>query len=184
MPPPINTPFVPVIVPTVITASLTTILNLIGTQLVTDTGFPSERVNLVRDWPTVTDMPVGDQDLYVSPREFVIEERDGVNGAGRLETIEHRRIGILIRTRLGTDAYQENTQWFNDATKGHIQLEEVIKNSLHGLTLIDSSNNIVVTEQLKLRGGDPYENAQDPEYGGQILYFDLAYLPPLDRTRL
>ena len=166
--------------PTTLLTSLSPILEAIQSQLMTTTSFPIERVRLVKAWPRSGE-EVGDQDLNVRPLGFIVHEEDGVEGAGRLETIIHRDVGVMIRSRLGVDYLESAQAWLTDPTLGYLPIEEQVIDSLHGFIPVDGSNNILVTQQIKLRSGEAIEAvySDNPEFGGCVLHFEVCYLPPL-----
>jgi len=165
---------------TVLRASLASILKAIQSQLMTFTGFPVERVRISARWPDPL-AAVGDQDLTIRPLGFKVQDKRN----SRLETRVYRRIGVMIRTRLGTDYYESGQSWLTDPTLGHIPLEETVLDAL--LNFIPLDNKFIqnwLSIPLKLVGGeDPERQDEDSGNGVEILMFELEYMPPIDPNK-
>jgi hypothetical protein len=163
-------------------SSLIPILQAIQTQLMSTTSFPLERVNIVATWPKDPQI-VGDQDLLIRPLGFICNLEEGAQGAGRVETLIHRRLAIKVRTRLAYDSEQDQVGWLTDATLGHLQLEEQVLDSLQNFIPMDGSSNWLVAQPLQLVGGDQPEDPEGLDGNGEsVVYFDLAYLPALNQS--
>lgn len=133
---------------TVIRTKLSAILPLIKTQLMATTGFPTERVYISkRDvHPSITQ---GDKYIVVRPRASVTNEAVEI-GAGRVDTRLTRRVAVILRTRLELDQEDVDVSWLTDATYGHLDTEHAIIDSLQDFQVIDTNNNWLVYEPMKL----------------------------------
>jgi hypothetical protein len=146
------------------------------------TGLPKERVRFVADWPEDVVPPLGGQDLSIRVLGFATNDPDG---AGRLETILERQLGIMLRTQMAADYGEYADAWLLDPTFGHVFQEENIFNALQSFIPTDSNGNILVAAPINLVSGEsPERKNEDTGTGKAIYLFRLRYLPPITTTDL
>lgn len=161
------------------------ILLALRTQLMTTTGLPVERCRIVATWPPPDQQPVGDQDLNIRPLGFIVPPLEGPNGAGRLETILHRQVGVMVRTRLSVDYEETADAWLTDGTLGHLALEEMVFDSLQNFLPVNTNQDILTACPIQLVSGEPPDKKEeDLGHGREIILFDVPYMPPINANIL
>src|SRR5690348_11623603 len=108
-----------------IPASLATILPAVKAQLSLVTGSQLTRIRLVAR--KGTPKFIADQDILVKTTD-INPDPGFEHGSGRTCIIIRRPLLIIPRTRLQTDASDQDDNWLLDSSRGHIVLEEKILN--------------------------------------------------------
>lgn len=145
------------------------------------TGFPAERVfNAARE--RVPHFQ-GEQDLVIRPGPF--RSRQEFNdGAGRVATVCVRTIGIIVRTRGMLDTGGQDDIWLMtpdlvDPATGYFELENDVIAALQDFLPVDSNDNALLGEPMRLIGGsEPRRETGEKNtgWGAGRLDFECMYV--------
>lgn len=170
--------------PVVLRSSLSRVLDAVKDWLVAQLGLPATRVLKVARDPRLVPHLNGDQDILLRPRGFTPVAAN----RGRDDCRIHRRLSVVIRSRLELDEADQDEKWLEHATGGAVVFEEDVLDALQGWLPEDANLSTLFFEPVfVLQGLDPDREIRSgkkmPDWGEVELVFALPIRLPLTQTR-
>lgn len=166
----------------VITSSFVAILQACAQHLIDLEVLEPERIfRIARDHLRIEHY-TAPQDILLRPGGFTVDVESMVGG-GRRNTILHRDLIVIIRTRMDLDKGGVDKEWLEQAARGHIQLEESVLNAFQGFYPVNDDGDSITVESMRIKAGampDKENIDKYDDWGYSVLTFDVAYYPPLD----
>lgn len=118
----------------------------------------------------------GVADQYVWVRvEDATDDLPVYQGAGRLDTREDVTFSVTVRTRLGLDPVNADTEWLTNASLGHLYLVHKVAKALVEFHPSDGQGNLYSITPVEPRKAGKPRKDKVPEWGESVRYFGLLY---------
>lgn len=151
------------------------VLDLIAAKLVADDVMPAAKIGYVVDWTDVPQMH-SEHDLLLAPGD---ETAVGnfAHGSGRLDVRANRILEVIVRTRRVTDKAGDAKQVLTHRTKGHLQLEDAVIDSLQGFYPTSAAMNELAfgMEYLRIARPQRKNSTGQKEWLGSAVMFTVPY---------
>lgn len=155
-----------------IRSNLARILPLLKQRIMDKASLPAERcLVLARPMPRLGQ---ADQVAWLRPRGEV-EEPGFDDGAGRGDTRYRATIELGLRTRLAFDEATQDLEFLTNASLGHLRMERLIRNAVHGWIVEDSAGDLHTDHPIRVRRLEAPDRPSEQDWGETLMELELEY---------